>query len=225
MWFVSALFSTIVMFCAIRYIVFQLKEVGEIWFCIVIVIVYAIGLYLLKNNVRIDNYWDLSLLIMPIVYLGFITKKYLIWNKLDIKLGILCGIILLLFSKYYLISIDLSQRQIFSPLGFIPLTLLGIYFHLSCSKIISCFSISKVFNYLGTKSFDIMALHVLMFKITSFIYVIIFNKSLILVAEYPVISEANSYWWIFYVIISLIASIACIEGWKFIKAKIVMTYL
>lgn len=125
---------------------------------------------------------------IPVIYLGYIFNRYRdrllpFANPLT---AILTGIAMYWFLKQNLGYIELSQNTIISPQLFYPVTMTGMWFCVSVAASIQKIPLLiKLFSYLGTISFHIMALHILVFKIFDWICGTVLNWDSQLITRFP----------------------------------------
>ena len=146
---------------------------------LIIVLTLLIGIlgYLMNTKqLYLTFHAQTSFLVIPVFTVGYFLRKYIkdISKILKLPLFILAFTILYLCVYKWNYSVELSVNEIGQIYKFFPVSLIGIYFCLYISKIISKISYVKdCFNTMGTYSFEIMASHFLVFKIIDYIYSII----------------------------------------------------
>jgi fucose 4-O-acetylase-like acetyltransferase len=218
MWFIQPLLFSLLFFCAIRHTALQKKfKRAELYVIILIFICFVLASYLIFNKITLEYYLDIALLVLPIIYSGFLAKKY--WSSVHIRLdiGLLC-LILLVFITNENTHIDLSQRRIINPIIFLLTSVLGIYINLVLAKfILKSKKINRIMVYIGQRSFHIMALHFLMFKLVNFTYVKLYNMQKFWIAKFPVL---DSKWWFIYTLVGIFGSTLFIDFVTNVKKRI-----
>lgn len=218
MWFIYALLVGMILFCIIRHLTIRILDwKREVIVSVLIVVTYVAGVYICQKKIGIEYHADKAMLIMPIIYIGFLVKK--MWNRFPIKwyLGVLSLISVIAIYKITGIHVELSKQQIIGPIWFILVSFCGIYFNLVLAKILQKIQgISNLVAYLGEKSFDIMALHFIMFKVISLLYVVVYNKPYFWIAKFPIISPE---WWVAYTFAGIFGSVAIIKAFAYFKSK------
>lgn len=77
----------------------------------------------------------------------------------------------------------------------------GVIMVLNLSKWIERYSIRSFFYYVGNNTMIILALHFISLKIVSLLKIWIYGWPIERLAEFPVIEENNTYWWLIYSIV------------------------
>jgi len=147
----------------------RLKYIGHL---AVVVVTGLLGLYCTSMGMSLHFNMQISLLGVPIIYLGYIFRAY--QSRLDflMKPYSLIGSFLLLCTFVYtkIGIINLSENQIISVYWFYPITIVGMIFCISFAEFLRRFSVSsRLIGYIGSISFHIMALHFLIFKCYDFV--------------------------------------------------------
>lgn len=223
MWFVFALIISMFCFCFIRRISLVAKgRSREILAALLILTTGAFGIWLFNQKIQLEYRSDVALLVLPIVYSGFMMKKSLNIVPLKWYLALISVAAVVLIYRYNGTSISLAGQTIISPTWFFIASLAGIYFNLYLAKLIQ-FSpnISHWIAEIGENSFHIMALHFLAFKVPSLIYVMIFNKPYYWIAKFPFI---DAHWWVIYAVFGIVLPVALVKGSKKIKDTIKIKY-
>ena len=223
MWFISPLLIAMLIFCAVRRITINLKKYREVIVGVVIVIIYSFAIILIREKQILPYHADLAMLVMPIIYSGFVAAKY--WGKirLNLVIALLSLFTVVGVNKIMGMNIELSIRQIISPEIFLLVSLCGIYLNLVLAKFIHLSKkISCVIAYIGNKSFHIMALHFLMFKLVSLLYISFYDKPYYYISKFPTIIDSG--WWFIYLFFGIAGSILCTEMYAYIKRKYTLIY-
>ncbi|MGN8886880.1 acyltransferase family protein [Blautia sp. HCP28S3_G10] len=132
-----------------------------------------VALYCNVRNLTWDYQIQISLLAIPVMYAGYISKLY--WNVLESKIswyGTLASFIFIVsVLKSNIGIIELSSNKIINPFLFYPVTFAGVYFCIGSAKILNKFNVTNaIFSKMGRDSFHIMALHFCGFKIIDYVY-------------------------------------------------------
>lgn len=131
-----------------------------------------LGLILTSRNMNLSYRMQLSILGVPVIYLGYWFSRN---REKVMKLAtpvslILCTVVMLLILKF-VGYIELSQNRIISPLWFYPVTVVGLLFCLSLAQIIRRWDLpDRLVSYLGKISFHIMASHLFVFKVFDWVF-------------------------------------------------------
>lgn len=146
------------------------------------------GLGLVESNYRAPYKAQLSFLILPVFYLGYIIKtKKINFRKYLIFPGFIISVLLIFIILDKTQScIELSANQIISPFLFYPVTFLGMYSCCYIGKIVSQIpKISEAFSEIGKYTFDIMALHFFFLKLVDLAYTVLITKQYDILSKFP----------------------------------------
>ena len=130
------------------------------------------GLFLYDRQCYLPYNLHCAILVIPLYYAAWMMRRHLpSFKRYATWYGALISAVLLyLVNTRLYIFIDISAMSI-PGVRYYPVSLLGIYLVLSLSAIaerIPC--LSRGLAFLGRYSFDIMALHFLVFKLTDLVY-------------------------------------------------------
>ena len=219
MWFIPFLFWGVVGFCFIRWSTLSIKNnlKREIATSLIFLLLIPISLYLLKNQVLLDYHIHLVFIIFPIVQLGFLIKEYNVkisyrWYFALISTAIIGGM------WYYTNdNVELSHSFIINVYVFYVVSIAGIYTNLYlASKIQLNKRLSQVFSYIGEKSFHIMALHFVSFKIVDYFCYFVLHTPYSDISAFP---YSHKSYWVAYTICGIAIPSLLIYGWERFKLK------
>ncbi|WP_368072679.1 acyltransferase family protein [Lysinibacillus fusiformis] len=226
MWFIFPLLVTMVTFCVIRYTSQLLLLTGikkEIYSLIFAAVLGGIGAYLTLNSLKLAWRADIAFLVMPVVYVGFLAKLY--WNKVPLKWYLAIISVVILYVSYRR-GLEISYAAGIignSSLLYYFVTFAGIYLVLYAAKLINNVKyLSKMFAYLGEKSFHIMALHFLAFKVINYIDVKLNHKETYMIAQFP---SSNWDWWYLYLVAGLVIPIVGVYTYGKLEERIKLFYM
>lgn len=202
MWFIPVLFVSIIIYNFITYFSQKSKnkKCFEIKRTILVVSLAVIGLYLGYRNCNIGLHYQTSLIVLPFIHIGQITKlyfkKYLNHN---ILISIAIIIVSILSLQYIKCNVELSMNLIENPLLFYIIASLLTYVVYVLSYYIDKYTnkISTLLSYIGKNTFQIMCLHILGFKIVDFLIIILFTKDYYLL---PLFTHSYNKFYIIYII-------------------------
>lgn len=101
----------------------------------------------------------------------------------------------------------------------------GIIMVLNFSKLIETTKhIKSFFYYAGNNTMIILALHFTCFKIVSLVKIDVYGLSIERLAEFPVIEENNTWWWITYTFVGVAVPLLCQKAYDKTKEKLVTSY-
>jgi fucose 4-O-acetylase-like acetyltransferase len=210
LWFVPFFVYSMILFCFMTNFVGKIKDkkYQMILLGFISILLGFIGIKLAIAKYGVIYHLQASLIVIPIIYLGYLLKHIPVqkfYKYLRLYICIPCIIFILLVLKYTGKSIDLSSSNIISPILFYPISIAGIYFVLYLAKVILDVRKGiKLFSYIGEHSYDIMALHFLMFKLVDLVYVWVRHKDIELLSAFPC---SNERLWPIYIIAGIFGSL------------------
>ncbi len=181
----------------------------------------AFGMVLVLLNYNPNFRASISLLFLPIMFLGFfITQLKINFTKL-LRLPIfLLSIAIIAFVLIKTgLRVELSQNDILHPALFYPITILGIYSCCYLAKLISLIpKVKTTFAEIGKYTFDIMALHLFFIKLADLVYISLFSKEFDILSKYPRSYGNKWQMMIVYVIVGILGPIFTRKVFDFIMA-------
>jgi fucose 4-O-acetylase-like acetyltransferase len=222
LWFVPLLVYSMIFFCFIVGLLKRLNKTKHqlIILGLITILIGVIGIKLAVAKVEIIYHLQSCLLIMPFILIGYFLRKIEIEkvNKyLNPYLSVLCILFILLTLKYTGQAIDISSSNIISPILFYPISIAGLYFVLYLSKILSNLKGNQLLAGIGKYSFDIMALHFLVFKLIDLFYIALFSKNYAILSNFP---YSNEKLWPLYIVFGIFGPIAFCKIVDYIKSYI-----
>lgn len=138
----------------------------------------AAGLLLTMRKRLLAYYLHIALLVVPIYLAAWLVRTYCPrFRRYTTWYGcIISAVLLSLVNRRLHIFMDLVNMDI-PGIGFFPISLLGIYFTLSLGALLEKTPLVKIMAFFGRHSFDIMALHVTVFKMLDLAYTRLFLDS------------------------------------------------
>lgn len=201
LWFVVVLFfAMIIFFISNKTASFFPPKRRLLIILLISVISGGLGCYFISIERMFRFRFEVSLLMQPMLFAGFICHRY--WHMalkyINYIAGIIFLVLLVLYAYVLGVEIDISACRIENPSVFYSAALFGIGFCLCLSYYINKTNyLKKIIAYAGENSYHIMALHFLSFKIISYIYVVVYEKPISVLAEFPYITGD---WWVPYTI-------------------------
>ena len=157
------------------------KPKGKLWFAAAAVFVLgSIGYFLNMRKCSLPYKLQAALLVVPIYFFAWLIRQYLPSLKrwLPWYGCILSAILLHLCNSRLHIFVDLDSMSV-PGLWFYAVSALGIYFVLSLARLAEALTpAAKLLAFLGRQSFDIMAVHFLVFKLLDYGYASLVLKEL-----------------------------------------------
>lgn len=209
LWFLTVLFVVNILFSFISYFCNNKIEFRTIF----IVGCFCLGNLLTKkhmgiiSNVFIPELFNVSLVAILIFYIGYLYQR----NEYRIKFKLqyfISSILLLLLSKFYG-TIDMRANLYVDPMFMLSNTILGTYCTFYISKIIHETKVKNILIYIGQRTIPIMALHLLSFKLVSFLQLNILNLPLFMLGNFGQAKNIGM-WWIAYSFIGIVIPLICV---------------
>jgi len=150
--------------------VLQKKNVKYLVQFVILLCCTLLGYYLEKQKVALPAESQVSLVIMPFLWVGYLLRN----AKIDIKaylnpiVAVVCGVIVWLVSLEY--RMDLAMKWVYPAMHIVAL--LGIYMCLCLAKILQ--NVSKVKDILvlyGKETFGIMFIHLPLCRVFDWFYI------------------------------------------------------
>lgn len=184
-WFVPLLLFAYIFF-GLLYSLAERLPYSLLWHILFVIFCGCVGIYACVHQLQWKYRIEISILGIPIMYIGYIFKIY--WSELQ-RIFHLGGSIVCAFILCYILQkatpIELSINSIMSPILFYPVTMLGITFCIGVARTIEESWLSGIVGYIGRNSFHIMALHFLAFKIVDVIYGKLYHIDAAVVKTFP----------------------------------------
>ncbi len=210
-WFIPTLFLIeVVLSIAGRITLIRLPGSNVNLMLAITFVFYIGGNVLSYNQVELPYYFNVVLTQSFLFFLGFIFRRNEGKIPFNPRLAGVCFLLLIVASFFFQVNLvknNFYSSEIPYPVAAVlfPLIgLMGIYVVLYVSKWIAQRSkVSPVFEYIGSHTLSILALHFVSFKLIS--YVIVDNTLLPdwQVGFFPVINSSALIWWIPYTIVGI----------------------
>lgn len=203
-WFLKQLFLACIIVSTIIYVINRVTRYRHSHL-IALLILFLLTFISKLYSWSIPAIWDISLVFMSSSFYlsGYIFKKYDILIKLhNLYVSIVC-LSLLLIGLFTLPWTNMLEYTTNNMLPFFITAYSGIILTLYLSQKLETYRIRFLLYYLGQNTMVIFALHMLCFKIGNFIKILIYDMPIYRLADFQVINEHNSFFWIVYTIIGL----------------------
>lgn len=159
-------------------------------------------------NVHILILGDFSVISFSMTYFlsGLLIKKY--EQKIPCNIYAIFIELSLLFlgSVFFPGIIDMRYTNKLNLFIYFPLSIIGIIFILSISKVIQkkCnYTFKKTLYFIGNNTMSILALNLLALRIGNFLKIEIYQLPIDKMSSHTIISEYNDYFWLLYMIIGI----------------------
>lgn len=216
LWFLVVLFFVSILFLIINLFLTKInKENDEKTRFLIFLSLFIFGNFLTRFGYTIPRFNN-TLVMLFIYYLGFLTKTY--FDKIKFENTTMCIISIILLSvNYFYGSISVNDNTYLSPDFLIVNTFLGVYAVFYLSKKIQKLKIGNFFEILGNNSLEIMALHIVAFKIASIFIIQIFDLNKDVLSNYPTILPINNIYTIIYLVFGIFLPLIFVKCYKFFK--------
>lgn len=182
--------------------------------------------------VGVDNYIQLKVAsFYSLYYLGIVFR--VIRDRID-NINIFIKILIWAISLTVLVILtlnkeidkfELANNQYNNPLILLLASVSGLFFCFFIAKVILKIEhLSKPTIYLGKNTLYILILHLLCFKIVSYLGVIIYHQPFYLVAAFPVLYEGEL-WWLAYTIVGVLFPVLFGMIYSIIKRRTVNIFI
>ena len=177
-----------------------------------------IGYFLHKVNFNIYSIGSMFTCAF-LYYIGILYGQ----NKEKININfivfICCFVVFLISNHFILYQIHLGPNIYPNPLWLIIVSLIGFVMIFFVSKCLSKLNIIReIFSYIGRHTISILLLHLLAFKLVSFIHVTVNSEPSYYLASFPIIVK-NLYWGIAYCFVGVILPLIAAFCWEQIQIK------
>ena len=220
LWFLKVLFILSISFCIGSYIIDKItKKYFELTRGCICFLCLLFGYYLYIQNF---NFYQIGTIFSTTIlfYLGILYKNF--QNKININL-----LTFLLSFGILILCLDFNKTKFFiannyynNPIWLILASISGFFFILYISKVLSnnlfC---SKLLSYIGQHTIIILCMHILFFKIITYLQVLIYNQPDYMLAAFPTLFNQNG-WWIAYGIVGIAGPLITLEVYKKLKQNI-----
>lgn len=204
-WFLSSLFIVSILFLCLFYFADRFgKQRRQSLLFVCITFVYISGGGIATLGMHLPRSLEREMIALFPFYLGYLSS-----NNLRVKdflskyqnaaVGCACCLLLLCLTRWG--SVELVTSEITNPLFFLLCTFLGCWMTMS-------FSVSlpwgrKFVAYAGEHTMGILTFHFLCFKLVNLLKIDCYDWPAVRLAEFPVIGENNTYWWLLYVVVGV----------------------
>ena len=222
MWFLGSLFFVSVSFLLLCKLSSYFKK-GD-WVLLVEVIAclllgrYAISLGL-PNPYSIYN----TLMIVPIFYLGYVFKRYQIFESyINLQTTFIClGILLILYISGISIRLQPQSLPGNNLLLYLVISIMGVVMVYGISILLQKNKVGKLVALCGDLSFEIMALHFICFKLVTILQILVEGSDWNHLADFPVYSKNLLIWSPLYLLVGVVFPILLTLGYRNIKQSLI----
>lgn len=197
MWFIVLLIEINIIYIIIQKLVSLFFKNKNIYLNFLILTIFITGFHINYLGLQIPRYIDTSLICLGLYHLGVLYKRYYLKVPMNLAYFIITFIILLYLSD--LGSINIGIDMYVNPLFFITSFISGTYVVIYISILIDNFSSdSSLFRRailgIGRNTLMILALHLLSFKLVTFIIISLGSYSSIELQRFPIMESERKLW-------------------------------
>ena len=190
MWFVSVLFFTSILFCALSYVLKNILKLQSEYgrFCLIFLL-FTLANYLSVHKLYLPLLIDISFAAIIFYYFGYLYRM----NEEKIKINwmmALTAFVVLVFCVEYGTIIMVGRQYVSLPF-ILVCGILGIYLNLFLSQYLAKRWKSGVLNYIGKHSFVVLAYHFLAFKVVSILFIYINDFPAEWLSQFPTIKSSG----------------------------------
>lgn len=204
-WFLPALFIVNVLFCLYNYAIRRLgvKSERKIQYILAVMVALSFTLGLIKTKLSLPQFLNtnVAFVAISIYYAGYLFKKYEHKIKFNIVYASISFMVLIILWLRFDVTVQMNKNNYSNPALFIVGWILGIYFIIYISKLLSKRK-NVLLNYIGSNTITIMALHFISLKLVTIIQIYLYNLPISKLASYPVLDSKNG-WWVVYAIVGI----------------------
>ena len=220
LWFLLGMFTGLSSFFAISFFAKKISATKfELYRAILMLVFTLIGF------VGATYQLPLGIVYRPLIIAGliYVGKLYRIYEN-KIKLSpIIAGLCLaeLCVATVFNYKVNVGGMVFGNPLLFIVISISGCYLILVLAHFISLRQgyLSTTLEYIGNRTFMIMILHFLAFKVAALIQIWICGYPIKHLTYYPVIPFDTAYWWVLYTFFGICIPLLCAAVVLSIKEK------
>ena len=170
-----------------------------------LLIISLIAAFAAKYLSPIPVIGDVSVILFAVVYFysGVLIQKYKHIIPMTSPTLIISSLIVVAGSFLFVGDIDMRYTTTTNIIPYYLLSIAGIIMTLSFAKKLDKYPIKNPFHYIGNHTMPILSLNLLVLKIGSIIKIWIYDLPVGSLSSYPIISEHNSLFWLYYSIIGI----------------------
>ena len=198
-WFLTALFVGRCLLWGILWISSQANKHSLLIEIVLVSVAFVLGCFLYYVKVGLPGNLDTSFSMLPILYSGYKLKKV----KLTYKVLIIPSFIIL-FVLMYFGTLRMSRNEMVNPAFFLLSSTAGICMTFIISSLIEKNKMfSHIFTFLGQNTVPILCLHLLAFRVVSYIWVYTEKLDFSSVSNHPIVGPSLK-WGVFYLLAGMI---------------------
>lgn len=174
-WYIISAIMCLAVYFVVRYAVFLLKPKCEnLLLTVFIACSMLFGVFLLESGFRTEFYLESSFVLVYILFVGEMWHRYEEKIKTNAFVALFSFALLIVFSRFR--GLSFVSQDFWGYWQYMVVTILGMYLVYYVSKrICKIERLKRIFIILGNDSLYILALHILAFKLLSFVKILIYD--------------------------------------------------
>lgn len=223
-WFIRALFLAALMVATIQFIFSRWKFINRHVMFFVLLVCSYLAIYF---DINLPWIGSLGLVLFSATFYIFgYCYREIENDKLYNKVVFVLSTFITFFGLTYFDKVTgvLGIKDEY-VLPYTIVAISGIIMVLNVSKLIETTKhIKSFFYYAGNNTMIILALHFTCLKIVSLVKIGVYGLPIERLAEFPVIEENNTWWWIAYTFVGIAVPLLCQKAYDKTKEKLVTSY-
>ena len=170
---------------------------------IIITLIFGMGCLFFYKGVNLPGNADNACSLVPFMYAGYKLKRVDLERRwLAIPSFVIMIAILAIGGGT---TLRMSRNELVNPLFFLGVSTAGVCFTFQLAALLKDWKLGvQIFSYLGRNTIPILCLHLLAFRLVSYIWIKCGGLSIELLSKHPVVG-ASYFWGIFYTLLGLVA--------------------
>ena len=216
-WFLFVLFMSLSLYALINYICYKIKYNFNFNKFLIILLCLNLGFYIASHHIKF-LYICTILSVQSCLYIGEIFSK----NRLDSFLT--KAYFILIFALYICLTlilknpISISVSKYYNPALLIFLSITAFIFVIFWAQMIKNKFLIKCLDYIGKNTIPILLLHVISFKLVTYVQIIVYKEPIINLASFYVY-KINLFWIICYLTVGIVLPLLINFVYLYLKNK------
>lgn len=217
-WFLRVLFAITIMYGFNLFLLKKITAKSNIYNLIISIFLLLIGYAMRENGLNFENIGTICSCYI-LFNIGFLMKKvkekHIVYNWVSIALSLL---ILLVCQRYT--TVNLVNNDYLNPFVLVALSILGWIMIYGISEKINKVAFKEIFICIGKNTISIMFLHLICFKIITYLQLKYYNLPDFLMASQPVLFN-KGVWWVAYGIVGVSVPLVIAGVYKYVVGKVI----
>lgn len=168
---------------------------------VLVALIFSMGCFFFYKGISLPGNADNACSLVPFMYAGYKMKKRNLSRHWLIIPSLLIMIGLLMWNGQ---TLRMSRNEIVNPLFFLVASTAGICFTFQLASLLKGLRPGlRIFRYLGRNTIPILCLHLLAFRLVSFIWIKCENLPISMLSRHPIV-ESSYFWGILYTSMGLV---------------------